>query len=197
MDKFENKWDKKLKIETVGIDNSSEDFNHYPYEPTPYAVLERLATSGYLSNDSFLVDYGSGKGRVDLFLSWKLNCKTLGIEFNANFYEMALINKNESGNDQADFLLMNAEDYEVDLEVDSFYFFNPFSLKILQTVIARIKESWYIKPRKMQLFFYYPFKDYVSFLMNDDNLKYIGKIDCRDLFVDNDNQERILIFTLE
>ena len=45
----ENKWDKLLKIHTMGRDDSNADQYHYPYEPTPYSVLERLAKEEYLS----------------------------------------------------------------------------------------------------------------------------------------------------
>ena len=43
------KWDKLLKIRTTGWDASNSDIYHYPYEPTPYCVLERLANSGYIN----------------------------------------------------------------------------------------------------------------------------------------------------
>lgn len=41
-------WDKKLRINTAGRDDSHADEYHYPYEPTPYSVLERLAESGLI-----------------------------------------------------------------------------------------------------------------------------------------------------
>lgn len=198
MDINESKWDKKLKIVTIGRDDSNEDENHFPYEPTPYIVLERIVASGYLSKNNYLIDYGCGKGRVDLFLNWKLGCRTIGIEFNSNFYEIAVKNQvNGSTFNKVKFLLMNAEEYEVDLEADCFYFFNPFSVKILRSVIAKIKASWYENPRKLQLFFYYPSDEYIYFLMSEDELKFIDEIDCRDLFNINDLRERILIFTME
>ena len=39
------KWDKLLNIRTTGRDDSRADQYRYPYEPTPYSVLERLAVS--------------------------------------------------------------------------------------------------------------------------------------------------------
>lgn len=42
----ENEWDKLLKIHTTGADNTDADQYRYPYEPTPYSVLERLGNSG-------------------------------------------------------------------------------------------------------------------------------------------------------
>ena len=45
----ENTWDKLLKIKTSGRDASNSDQYSYPYEPTPYRVLERLGNSGLIS----------------------------------------------------------------------------------------------------------------------------------------------------
>lgn len=47
-DKNEIRWDKLLKIRTTGRDDSKADQYRYPYEPTPYSVLERLANSGLI-----------------------------------------------------------------------------------------------------------------------------------------------------
>ena len=41
----ETKWDKLLKIKTGGRDDSHSDQYRFPYEPTPYRVLERLVNS--------------------------------------------------------------------------------------------------------------------------------------------------------
>ena len=44
----EKEWDSLLKIQTTGRDDSKADQYRYPYEPTPYPVLERLAGSGLI-----------------------------------------------------------------------------------------------------------------------------------------------------
>ena len=72
----EEQWDKKLKIHTAGRQDSHADQYHYPYEPTPYSVLDRLAESGYLKKQNILIDYGCGKGRVGFFLHYAVGCKT-------------------------------------------------------------------------------------------------------------------------
>ncbi len=56
----ENKWDKLLKIKTAGRDDSQSDQYRYPYEPTPYSVLERLGNTGYIRKGNTLLDYGCG-----------------------------------------------------------------------------------------------------------------------------------------
>ena len=73
----EEQWDKKLKIHTTGRLDGHADQYHYPYEPTPYVVLERLAESGYLKKENILVDYGCGKGRVGFFLHYAVGCTSL------------------------------------------------------------------------------------------------------------------------
>ena len=61
----ENQWDRLLKIKTMGRDDSNADQYRYPYEPTPYVVLERLANSGWIRKGEAQLEYGCGKRRVD------------------------------------------------------------------------------------------------------------------------------------
>ena len=206
----EKDWDKKLNIDTTGRDASKEDEYHYPYEPTPYSVLERLVESGYISQENIVIDYGCGKGRVGFFLNHQLNCSVIGIDFDERMYEAAQGNlrKFDSGlNLQAAnmfdkqqeetygirFYRASAERYEIE-NADTFYFFNPFSVEVLQSVIGRIKKSYYENPREMQLFLYYPSDEYISCLMTVPELCFVDEIDCRDLFGGNDERERIIIF---
>ena len=57
----ENAIDKLLQIKTTGRDDSNSDRYRYPYEPTPYSVLERLANSGLIRKKDVVLDYGCGK----------------------------------------------------------------------------------------------------------------------------------------
>ena len=86
-------WDKLLQIKTVGRDDKNSDEYRYPYEPTPYPVLERLMESGAIAKGDVLVDYGCGKGRVDFFLSHQVKAETIGIEYDERIYLDALENK--------------------------------------------------------------------------------------------------------
>lgn len=61
-------------------------------------------------------------------------------------------------------------------------------------MISRILDSWYDNERSMQLFFYYPSDEYISWLMTVDELLFSDEIDCRDLFPGNDPREKIVIF---
>lgn len=194
-DKNETRWDKLLQIRTMGRDDSGADQYRYPYEPTPYSVLERLADSGRIRKGNTLLDYGCGKGRVDFFLSYQTRCRSIGIEYDRRIYEKAMQNKETAvGSARVSFELANAEHFSVPGTVDRFYFFNPFSVEILKKVISRILDSWYDNERSMQLFFYYPSDEYISWLMTVDELLFSDEIDCRDLFPGNDPREKIVIF---
>ena len=187
-------WDKKLKINTGGRDDSKEDEHHYPYEPTPYSVLERLAASEYLNRECVLVDYGCGKGRVDFFLSHKIGCKTIGVEYDERIFQVALQNqKTYTGKGNCEFVCENAEKYKVE-KADAFYFFNPFSVETLSLVLREIMKSYYKESRKMRFFFYYPNDEYLAYLMTMDEIMFLDEIDCSDLFEGENERERIVIF---
>ena len=193
----ESTWDKLLQIQTCGRDELGADEYHHPYEPTAYSVLERLANSGLIGKDDVVLDYGCGKGRVGFFLSYRTKAQTIGIEYDARIYADALSNRKSTvSRAKPDFVLIRAEEYEVPLEVNRCYFFNPFSVEILHKVMARIIESWYEHPREVFLFFYYPADEYISYLMTVDELEFYDEIECDDLFEGNDPRERIMIFQL-
>lgn len=195
MNQKEVQWDKLLKIRTSGRDDSSADQYHYPYEPTPYCVLERLADSGYIGKKNLVLDYGCGKGRVDFFLSSQTRCRSIGIEYDPRIYDGAAANqKNAVSGQRTEFVLAAAETYELSPDVDRCYFFHPFSVELLKKVISRIAESYFQNPRKLLLFFYYPSDEYISYLVTLDYLMVFDEIDCRDLFEGNNHREKVLIF---
>lgn len=220
----DREWDEKLGIITAGAGADSKDAVNFRYEPTPYAVLERLAVSGLVGPDSLLVDYGCGRGRCPLFLHAKTGCRAIGIDHNpvlvgeakANLARMKAVGTGteristlpyHSGHaperkeaereekQKVTFRRMRAQDYRV-TEENSFYFFNPFSEVILQAVLQEIIASWYENPRQMYLFFYYPKDEDVALLSMYDEILFYDEIDCTDLYGGRDSRERILIYEL-
>lgn len=188
-------WDQRLAINTAGRDDRNADEYRYPYEPTPYRVLERLAASGLIGKNDTVLDYGCGKGRVSFFLAAQLSAKVIGIEYDERIFRSAAENR-QTAKGKADFVLTRAEAYDVPKEVNRCYFFNPFSAELLRKVMARIIQSYYENPREIFLFFYYPSDEYISYLMTVDELEFYDEIECDDLFRDKDSRERIMIFQL-
>ena len=197
MAEHENTWDKLLQIKTTGRDDSKAGHDCYPYEATPYPVLERLANHGLIRKKDVVLDYGCGKGRVDFFLSYQTKAKSIGIEYDERLYQSAVENqKTAVSKGKTDFVLARAEAYEVPLEVNRYYFFNPFSVDILREVMIKIKESHEKDGREAFLFFYYPSLEYLSYLTEANGLELHGEIPCGDLFEGNDPRERIMVYRL-
>ncbi|MDO4600131.1 MAG: methyltransferase domain-containing protein [[Ruminococcus] gnavus] len=195
MKQDELQWDKLLRIKTTGRDDTHSNQYCYPYEPTPYCVLERMANYGILDKKNVLLDYGTGKGRVCFFLSYQTRCHTIGIEYDERIFNAAKENeRNAASGRMTSFIEEHAEEYVIPAEVDCCYFFNPFSVELLRKVLAKIYDSCYANAKSMRLFFYYPSDEYVSCLMTQEQLQFVDEIDCRDLFPGNDPREKILIF---
>ena len=109
---MEQQWDKLLKIKTSGRDDTKSDCFRYPYEPTPYAVLERLANSGFIRKQDVVLDYGCGKGRVDFFLAYQTRAHCVGVEYDERIIAVARENqKTAVSAGRVEILLGNAETF--------------------------------------------------------------------------------------
>lgn len=58
MTDHEQAWVQRLRIRTVGQDEQQADQYHQSYETAPYCVLERLADSGFFTQEDSVLDYG-------------------------------------------------------------------------------------------------------------------------------------------
>lgn len=92
MNQIESQWDKLLKIKTTGRDDSRSDQYRYPYEPTQYLVLERLANSGLISKkNTFLIMVLEGQGMF--YLSYQTRCRSVGVEYDERIFSAAESNR--------------------------------------------------------------------------------------------------------
>lgn len=188
--------DKLLKIKTTGRDDSNSDLTNFPYEPTPYSVLELLANSGYLSKNDVVIDFGSGKGRVDFYLAYYLKCHMIGVEYDNRLFQRAISNlKDAKSKSRVEFVLKNASEYEIPDNAKALYFFNPFNVSVLIDVINDLKESIKKNKRNVLLIFYYPSKKYLEYLNSEKDIKHIDDLDCKELF-NNDSREVISIYKI-
>ena len=89
-----------------------------------------------------------------------------------------------------------AAEYEVPPQGNRFFFFNPFALHTLKRVLGKLFDAHYQAPRPMRLFFYYPYEETEAFLTHHPNLVVEDVIDCRDLFDEDDDREKILVLRL-
>ena len=192
---IDSEWDNNLGIRTTGRDDSIADLVRFPYEPTDYCVLERLANSGYFTKRNTLLDYGCGKGRVDFFLAYQTKCQAIGIEYNERLFARAKQNKQQAvAGGRVTLTLIDAADYTVPAEVDRVFFFNPFSVEILRLVMEHLAASYEQTPREILLFFYYPSAYYRDYLAAEERLIPVETIPCGDLFKESDGREEVLIY---
>ena len=130
-------------------------------------------------------------------MSYQARAKCIGIEYDERIFAAAEENlRTAVSAEKVEFRLGNAESFQVPPEVNRCYFFNPFSVEVLKSVLARIRESYYESPREILLFFYYPSAEYISYLMTVEDLSFFDEIDCRDLFEEKSERERIMIFQI-
>ena len=191
----EKEWEKLLRIKTTGRDDTRSDTFRYPYEPTSYEVLERLANTGIIGKNNTLLDYGCGKGRVSIFMAYQTKCHSIGIEYDERIYNRALSNKADavSGN-KVKFICADAVGFKIPDNVDRFFFFNPFSVEIFKSVLANIIDSHYENQREMLVMCYYPSDEYLMCLSQEYNVTFVEEIDCSDISDGESRREKVVVY---
>ena len=67
----EQEWESVLQIKTSGRDDSRSDTEHHRTSRRIIACWSVLANSGHIRKKNTLIDYGSGKGRVSIFMAYQ------------------------------------------------------------------------------------------------------------------------------
>lgn len=124
-----------------------------------------------------------------LFLAYQTRCRSIGVEYDERIYNKAIENKEKAiSAGRIAFKAENAEYFSVPREVDRIYFFNPFSLEILQKVIHRILESYYEKPRDKTTVLLSV--GWIYFLFNDRRWIYVWRRNRLQRFISGKWYER-------
>ena len=89
-----------------------------------------------------------------------------------------------------------AQKYKIPPTVNRIFFFNPFSVEIFESVMKQVTGSYYEDSRNIRLFLYYPQDSYVAALSRMDEVMFFDEIDCRDLFPEKDDRNKVMIFEL-
>lgn len=195
--------DKFLHIHTEGTIEVLQSSAHYNrYEATPYQVLDVLFDTYPLKPTDHIVDFGCGKGRVPIYSAYRFKNHATGIDLNGrllqeaymNLAEFRAVQKRSGGS--IEFEQNTAETYEIQAAQNIFYFFNPFSVEIFQTVIHNVLESVESDKRRVDVILYYPTNAYVFFLEEQTPFERIEELLIPTLSIDNDD-ERILIYRYE
>ncbi|MGE7884298.1 SAM-dependent methyltransferase [Bacillus sp. NPDC094077] len=198
----EQYYDAVLNIKTVGEQKGFNKSMHYHrYEPTPYSGLDELLNQYEIKSSDRVVDFGCGKGRLNFYMHHKCGASAVGIEMNEEFYKEAMENleryakKVRNSKDKIQFQCCLAQEYEIDLRDNRFYFFNPFSVQVFMNVVNNILRSVEEAEREVDIILYYPSEDYIFFLENQTAFELKREVRLPGAYEKNGN-ERFLVYTL-
>ncbi|WKA54385.1 SAM-dependent methyltransferase [Planococcus shixiaomingii] len=197
----ESEFDKLLNVNTEGSQRGFNDSPHFHrYEPTSYALLDRLFSQYQLAESDRLVDFGCGKGRLNFYVHYLFGCETAGVELNPEFYNDALKNlaeyesKRKNTKGKIRFYCCPAQDYTINSRDNRFYFFNPFSVQIFMSVIANILRSVEVVPREVDVLLFFPSDDYIDFLEHRTSFELKQEIELPG--IQKNLRERFLVYHL-
>lgn len=196
----ERKRDKELNIQTTGVVNwpAGVNLDYFRTESTLYMDLDLFLEEYDLLPNPKLIDFGSGKGRIIYHLNNKLNIAATGIEINKTAFQHLLDNqmryteKFPALAKKVSIYEMKAEDYLIQPEDNTFYFFNPFTINIFRKILKNIQESLEKYPRIVDIVFYYPGFDYIDYLDKYSDFHLIQTI--KTLKYDINNRECFKVF---
>jgi SAM-dependent methyltransferase len=194
-------YDALLHIKTGGVQKGFLKSIHYHrYEPTPYSALEKLFEQYELKPSDQVVDFGCGKGRLIFYIHHRFQTEVIGVEMNEEFYQEAAQNRSQylkthkKAEAQIHLHLGIAEEYLINPKDTRFYFFNPFTIQIVQKTINNILRSVEASPREVELVLYYPSEDYIYFLENQTAFVLKDEIILEE---EHNPNERFLVYQLE
>ena len=131
-----------LNILTINSENINEGRH---YRPTHYFILKKIfyeLKSWLKIEEAFIIDYGSGLGRIILFGLNQGVAHAVGIEFAKELCDLCEQNINNSTNkDNYNIINIDAIDYELDSNKNIIFLFQPFSESIFIKVLDNIVKS--------------------------------------------------------
>src|SRR5678816_433280 len=83
----------------------SQELGKLPYVPTPQVVVDEMLKMAGVTAKDFVVDLGSGDGRMIITAAQKYNANGLGVDIDPKLVELATRNaRNEAVSDRAKFV---------------------------------------------------------------------------------------------
>ena len=155
---------------------------HYKYEPTSYVFLERLFSIFPFNQSDHMVDFGCGKGRV-LLVAAQSGCLSLsGCEVNELRFHILKDNIEsflKRRGKQCTFTVENisADKFSILPDMNKFFFFTPFHVKIYAKVIQNISASLKSRQRDITLFLYKPWADALDYIDRTESFHRIVTLD--------------------
>ena len=161
----------------LGVDTREEEWEeegvpeeYNRYEVTPYDALSVTCEQLRIKPTDCVVDFGCGKGRILFFFNNYFQCKTKGIEMDAQLYQQLQDIKAyysvrfREREEMIHLYHMKAQDYKIHKEDNIFYFFNPCSPEHFSTILENIVASIESHARVVTLILYYISDEYLKII---------------------------------
>ena len=159
--------ERRLGIDTAGFisttDLKLQSNDCSDYEPTSYAQLFKFYKALKIDkNKDVLIDYGSGKGRAIIVGAMFPFKRVIGVELSQELNDIAKRNfdiaksRNLLKCDEVEFLTIDAFDYQPADDITVVFLNNPFSDRLVSTVITKLSESVKNNPRPLYFLYRYP-----------------------------------------
>lgn len=175
-------YDKKFGINTTGTRSWGKGSLYNRTESTPYMALNSFAHKYTMGPNDNLVDFGSGRSRVAIYMHNRFRIPVTGIELNDLTYDEAVTNVDsylsncEHTNAKLKIEKEYAEKYEIKESENKFFFFNPFDVSIFEKVVNNIIRSSIKDSKEVEIILYYPLKAYKDFLDRKTGFVLVKKI---------------------
>lgn len=156
-------YDRLLHVKTFGLAqyNSNVDHPHWTcdYVPTPYRHLFLLLRLANIDHNTVLIDFGCGLGRA-LFAAHHLGAKQcIGVEFDSELCKAAENNILRSRTpSKIEVHCLDAAQFMIPKEANLLFFFNPFGIGTMRSVVSNIITSLNRNPRSIQIIYLNPIK---------------------------------------
>lgn len=188
----EDSLDNTLNIDTSLLMDEIKENERYFFGSTDYVTQDIILDMLDISENDVFVDIGCGLGKVIYYVNHKVGCKTIGVEGDDRIFRKLKENhsgykKKNSGKSGGNVLVLGSTGAEVNIlnrkieDIDSiydeilknhvfedkdslyFYFFNPFSVEVLKSFVAKLVEEAGMNrfgSKKIELVFYYLTPEY-------------------------------------
>ena len=168
----EIKGEKKYNINSTGADELKHlsqkgiDISHATiYMPASYDLLEKIFSYANIKSFNHFVDIGCGKGRAMCVAANSGIKKITGIDFSKELCNAATINLAQTTLRFPDlqFKIINNDAFyfEIPVDADCIFMFNPFDEIIMSGVINNIEESIEQNPRKITVIYLNPLQKHL------------------------------------
>ena len=112
-----------------------------PYVPTPQAVVDRMLELGEVSSSTYVIDLGSGDGRIPVTAARKYGARAMGVDLNPKRIEEALQNAKDNGvTDKVEFKNQNLFDTPIgDADVLTMYLLPRVNVQLRPRILSELE----------------------------------------------------------